>query len=119
MTPVSEPIIICPNCKTEFTLTQSLAAPLIHATRQEYERKLTAKDQAIAEREAAIEREKSSVEAARAGIDTEVAMRLDAERTKMVAEETQKAQRTVALDLKAAKDQLAETNRLLAEREAK
>ena len=27
--PVAEPTIICPNCKTEIKLTESLAAPLI------------------------------------------------------------------------------------------
>lgn len=116
---MSEPTITCPKCKTEFALNESLAAPLIEATRRDFEARLAAKDDAIAEREATIQREKAAIEAARAGIDTEVSKRLDAERMKIVAEETQKAQRTAALDLKAAQDQLADTNRLLAERETK
>ena len=32
--PMTEPTIICPNCKTEIKLTESLAAPLIAATHQ-------------------------------------------------------------------------------------
>lgn len=30
---MTKPTIICPNCKTEIKLTESLAAPLIEATR--------------------------------------------------------------------------------------
>ena len=35
-----EPVIICPNCKKEIRLTESLAAPLVEATRRQYEQKL-------------------------------------------------------------------------------
>jgi hypothetical protein len=38
--PFAEPIISCPNCKAEIKLTESLAAPLVEATRREYERRL-------------------------------------------------------------------------------
>lgn len=116
---MSEPTITCPHCKTEFALNESLAAPLIEATRREFQVRLAAKDDAIAEREATIQREKLAIEAARTGIDAEIAKRVDAERMQIVAEEGQKAQRTAALDLKAVKDQLADSNRLLAERESK
>jgi len=30
---MTEPTIICPNCRTEIKLTESLAAPLLEATR--------------------------------------------------------------------------------------
>jgi hypothetical protein len=33
---MTEPTILCPNCKTEIRLTESLAAPLIDATRSQY-----------------------------------------------------------------------------------
>jgi hypothetical protein len=35
-----EPTITCPKCKTEIKLTESLAAPLIEATRRQYEKRL-------------------------------------------------------------------------------
>jgi len=41
---MTEPTIICPNCKTEIKLTESLAAPLIEATRKQYEEQLAQKD---------------------------------------------------------------------------
>lgn len=44
---MSEPTITCPNCKTEIRLTESLAAPLITATRQQFERQLAQEDEAI------------------------------------------------------------------------
>lgn len=41
---MTEPTIICPNCKTEIKLTESLAAPLIEATRRQFEQQLAQKD---------------------------------------------------------------------------
>ncbi len=39
-----EPTIICPKCKTEIKLTESLAAPLIESTRRDHETRLARKD---------------------------------------------------------------------------
>jgi len=47
---MTEPTIICPNCKTEIKLTESLAAPLIAATRQQFEQQLAQKDSDIDKR---------------------------------------------------------------------
>lgn len=51
MTSPTDPTITCPNCKAEVRLTESLAAPLVEATRSEYERKLQAERAAIAKAE--------------------------------------------------------------------
>jgi len=51
---MSEPTIICPNCKTEIKLNESLAAPLIAATRQQYEQKMAVKDAEVAKRESSV-----------------------------------------------------------------
>ncbi|MDA8119315.1 MAG: DUF2130 domain-containing protein, partial [Gammaproteobacteria bacterium] len=51
---MTEPTIICPRCRTEIRLTESLAAPLIAATRQQYEQRLQQKDAEVAEREQGI-----------------------------------------------------------------
>ena len=48
---MTEPTIICPNCKTEIKLTESLAGPLIESTRKQFERQLAQKDSDIAQRE--------------------------------------------------------------------
>ena len=47
---MAEPTIICPNCKTEIKLTESLAAPLLEATRLDFEHRLKQKDADIATR---------------------------------------------------------------------
>jgi len=52
MTNPSDPTITCPHCKTEVRLTESLAAPLVEATRAQYEAKLQAERAAIAKAEA-------------------------------------------------------------------
>ena len=52
MTNPSDPTITCPHCKTEVRLTESLAAPLVEATRAQYEAKLQAERGAIAKAEA-------------------------------------------------------------------
>ncbi|MEI6239634.1 MAG: DUF2130 domain-containing protein [Planctomycetia bacterium] len=52
MTNPSDPTITCPHCKTEVRLTESLAAPLVEATRAKYEAKLESERAAIAKAEA-------------------------------------------------------------------
>lgn len=53
---MSEPTIICPNCKTEIKLTESLAAPLLTSTRLQFEKQLAQKDSDMAQREQAMRR---------------------------------------------------------------
>ena len=45
---MAEPTDICPNCKTEIKLNESLAGPLLEATRQDFERRLKQKDTDLA-----------------------------------------------------------------------
>jgi hypothetical protein len=52
MTNPADPTITCPHCKNEVRLTESLAAPLVEATREHYEAKLKAERAAIAVAEA-------------------------------------------------------------------
>lgn len=51
---MSEPTIICPNCKTEIKLTESLAAPLLESTRREYEKRLAQKNLEVTQRETSL-----------------------------------------------------------------
>ena len=41
---MTEPTLKCPNCNTEIKLTESLAAPLLAATRRHYEKQIEQKD---------------------------------------------------------------------------
>jgi hypothetical protein len=45
---MAEPTIVCPNCKTEIKLNESLAGPLLEATRQDFEKRLKQKDNDLA-----------------------------------------------------------------------
>lgn len=49
---MTEPTITCPSCSMEIKLTESLAAPLIRATREEYEAKIARKDAEVSKRDA-------------------------------------------------------------------
>lgn len=89
-----EPTIICPNCKTQIKLTESLAAPLIEVTRRDYEKRLAEKD-------------------------SDVARLVKAEREKIAVDEARKAKLAVGSDLETKTRELAELQSVLKEREVK
>jgi len=64
---MNEPIIVCPSCKTEIKLTESLAAPLIETTRKQYEQQIAQKDADVAKREAAIRTQQANLAKAQEG----------------------------------------------------
>ena len=116
---MSEPTITCPNCRTDIKLTESLAQPLIEATRERYERALSAKDTEVAKRESALRAKQETLEKDKAALQAEIAERVSAERVKIAAEETEKAKRLAAADLSEKNKQLAELQQVLRERETK
>lgn len=96
---MAEPIITCPNCRSNIPLTESLAAPLLAATREKYEQALTQKDRDVAKREAALREQLTALERERASIDQQVFDKLQAERVRIAQEEAAKAKRLAAADL--------------------
>ncbi|MBX3412788.1 MAG: DUF2130 domain-containing protein [Pirellulales bacterium] len=117
--PMNEPVITCPNCKTEVKLTESLAAPLLESIRTQYEEKLTQKDADIARREASLRAEQANLAKARESIDEEVAKKLAEERQAIADEEAKKARRLLSADLEKQTKELAELQEVLADRDAK
>jgi len=126
MTLAAEPTITCPNCKAEIPLTESIAAPLLEATRKQYERKLSQKDKDIEQREEALrEKEKRIAEKGRKldqQVADKVAEQLKAERPRIFAEEAKRAKLSSANEIEAKarevdglKETLEENNRKLAE----
>lgn len=69
---MAEPTIICPSCKTEIKLTESLAAPLIESTRHEYEKRLAQKDADVAKRDAVLREREEAIAKAQHTIDDQV-----------------------------------------------
>src|SRR3954453_21024347 len=120
---MTEPLISCPRCKAEIPLTESLAAPLINATRQQYEQQLLQKDAEIAKRELGIrERERGVAEAKRTlddQIATQVAIQLNSERSRLIAEETRKAKLAAAAELDSRMREIAELHEVLKSRDEK
>lgn len=120
---MTDPTIICPNCKTEIRLTESLAAPLIAATRQRYEQQLLQKDEEVAKREQSIrEKERQVVEAKRTldeQVADQVAAQLRTERTRVIAEEAKKAKLASAAELDAKTREVVELQEVLQARDEK
>ncbi len=120
---MTEPTIVCPKCHTEIRLTESLAAPLIAATRQQFEQRLSAKDEEIAKREQAVrEKERGVVEAGRVldqQVADQVAAQLKVERVRVSAEESKKAQQANAAELEAKTRELIDLQEVLEARNEK
>ena len=91
---MTEPMITCPNCKTEIKLTESLAAPLIELTRREFEQRLAQKD-------------------------TDIEGRIRQERAKIAAEEARKAKLAVATDLEQKAREVTDLEEVLKQRDTK
>jgi hypothetical protein len=120
---MTEPTITCPHCRTEIRLTESLAAPLVAATRHEYEQQLARKDADVAQREQTLQAREKQLATARLNIEAEVtnqvAKQLDAERTQVIAEESRKAKLASAAELTAKAREVNELQEVLRAREAK
>jgi len=120
---MTEPIIVCPKCGAEIRLTESLAAPLIAATREQYEQKLSQNEEDITRREQGIrEKEKQVAEAKRTldeKIADQVAAQLKIERARVIAEESKKAKLATAAELDAKVRELAELQEVLKGRDEK
>ena len=120
---MTEPTITCPNCKTEIRLTESLAAPLIAATRTQFERQLAQKDADIATREQGVRDKEKQIAEARRTLDErvadQVATQLKAERARVTAEESKKAKLASAAELDAKAQELTELHEVLKVRDEK
>lgn len=116
---MTEPTIICPNCKTEIKLTESLAAPLIEATRRDFEQQLARKDADIAKRELSLRTREQELSKAKEAIDDQVAKKLQEERVKIAAEEAKRAKLALASDLEQKAREITELQEVLKQRDVK
>jgi hypothetical protein len=120
---MTEPTITCPKCGTEIRLTESLAAPLIAATRKQFEQQLSQKDEDIAKREQGIRDKEKQIAEARRTLDDQVAdqvaAQLKSERTRVIEEESKKAKLAAATELDNKARELAELQDVLKVRDAK
>jgi hypothetical protein len=96
---MAEPTVVCPQCKSEIKLTESLAAPLLESVRRDYEQRLSQKDADISKREKLLNERAESVEKAKQNLDQQVEQKLQLERVRIVAEEAKKAKLALGNDL--------------------
>lgn len=120
---MTEPTITCPNCKTEIKLTESLAAPLIAATRKQFEQQLAEKDNDITKREQVMREKEKQLADAKTKLDEQVATQVEEQlrkdRARIVAEESKKAKLAAATDLNQKTQELADLQEVLKQRDEK
>ena len=116
---MTEPTITCPNCKTEIKLTESLAAPLLAATQQDFDKRLAQKDADIGKRESTLREREAVLAKAKEAIDDQVAEKVKHERAKIVAEETKKARLIAANDVEQKVNEIKALNEVLQQRDEK
>src|SRR5262245_53967736 len=104
----SEPTITCSNCKTAIKLTESLAAPLIEATRRDFEKRLAEKDAEVSKKEASLKEGAAALAKERESLDEQVAAKLESERTKLIAEEARKLRLAHGIEVKEKADAIAD-----------
>ena len=118
-----EPTITCPTCKTEIRLTESLAAPLVEATRQQFQEKLSQKDKEIAQREQVLRDKETAVLEAKRTIEQQVADQVAAQlktaRRQVIEEETKRAKQASAAELESKTRELTDLQEVLKSRERK
>jgi hypothetical protein len=113
------PTIVCPSCRSEIRLNESLAAPLIESARRELEDRAQARERAVEEREARLTEKLRDLESQRASLDEQVSERLGKERATLAATEAKKARAALADEIARAQAELAERDALLRERDEK
>jgi len=116
---MTEPTIICPHCRSEIKLTESLAAPLLEAIRRDYEQRLEQKDADVAQRETALRDREAALLKAQDSLDDQVAGKLKEERGKIAAEEARKAKQALSADLDQKDREVKDLQEVLKQREAK
>ncbi len=114
-----EPVIECPHCHKEIKLTESLAAPLVEATRLEFEQKLAEKDSEVARRESQLRAGEQSLATARQQIDAQIEEGIRRKRQTIVAEEANKARRLVSDELEGKARELADLEAVVKVKDAK
>lgn len=116
---MAEPTVVCPQCKTEIKLTESLAAPLLESVRRDYEQRLTQKDAEVARHEKTLQEREATLQKAKESLDEEVAAKLRRERAGIAAEEAKKAKRALENDLDQRAKEITELQEILKQRDVK
>ena len=116
---MAEPTVLCPQCKTEIKLTESLAAPLLESIRRDYEQRLMQKDADIAKREKTLHEREASLQKQKESIDEQVAQKMQQEEIRIAAEEAKKAKLALGNELDRKMKEVNDLQEVLKQRDAK
>jgi hypothetical protein len=116
---MAEPTVVCPQCKSEIKLTESLAAPLLESIRRDYEQRLTQKDADIAKREKTLHEHEAALQKQKESLDEQVAQKLRQEHARIAAEEAKKAKLTLGNELDRKIKEINDLQEVLKQRDAK
>ena len=116
---MAEPTVVCPQCKTEIKLTESLAAPLLESVRRDYEQRLTQKDADVAKREKTIHEREAALQKQKETLDEQVAQKIKLEQVRIAAEEAKKARLAVGSELDQKLSEIKDLQGVLKQKDAK
>jgi hypothetical protein len=116
---MAEPTVVCPQCKTEIKLTESLAAPLLESIRRDYEQRLTQKDVDIAKREKTVHEHEAVLKKQKESMDEQVAQKMQHEQARIAAEEAKKAKLAVGNELNQKAKEITDLQEVLKQRDIK
>jgi hypothetical protein len=116
---MAEPTVVCPQCKTEIKLTESLAAPLLESIRRDYEQRLTQKDVDIAKREKTVHEHEAALKKQKESMDEQVAQKMQHEQARIAAEEAKKAKLAVGTELNQKVKEINDLQDILKQRDIK
>ena len=116
---MAEPTVVCPQCKTEIKLTESLAAPLLESIRRDYEQRLTQKDADMAKREKALHEREAVLQKQKESMDEQIAQKMQQEQARIAAEEAKKAKLAVGNELNQKLKEINDLQDILKQRDIK
>ena len=117
--PTAEPVIACPKCKTEIKLTESLAAPLLEASRREFAQRLADKDAECVQRDVDLRHREHLFALQKETFAAQAQEKLKQEREKIAAEELRKARAILALEIEGKSREIDTLQDILQQREGK
>jgi hypothetical protein len=116
---MAEPTVVCPQCKSEIKLTESLAAPLLADVKRQFEQRLAQKEADMARREQSLAERAEAIEKAKLNLDQQIAAKLQQERVRIANEEQQKAKLVLGNDLNQKTKEISTLQEVLKQRDAK
>jgi len=116
---MNDPMIACPSCKTEIKLTESLAAPLIEATRQKLVQEFHKKELEMADRECGLREREALLVNEKQAMDELIQQRLELIRPEVEAKAAQMALLAVSNDLARKEKELSDLRDIIKTRDEK